>query len=40
MIEFQWWPRRKPIPEGWEPSPYQVPCHHHFYSILLIRIEQ
>ncbi len=37
MTEFMWIKRTAPIPEGWTIAPHQQLCHHHYWSILIMR---
>jgi len=39
MTEFMWLPRRLPIPDGWIIAPHQTLCHHHVWSILIMKVE-
>lgn len=36
---FMWWPRFKPVPEGWEYAGDGPRVHHEFWSVLLRRID-
>jgi len=33
-----WWPIGTPIPEGWRVAERQMKSHHHFWSILLVKV--